>query len=87
MSNYQTYTYDNIKFVFKFDSVDPTLLHIYARHMMEADDAIELFFDTTAVTTWNGKLRRFETYTANRGLFWYWMTKDKVVMVVSCFRI
>jgi hypothetical protein len=62
-------------------------LHIFARHLMEPDDAIELFYDIQAKTEWNAEHGRFETYTKNRGLFWFWIQKNKVVMVISCFNL
>jgi hypothetical protein len=42
---------DGITFVFKMDEVDPTLLHIFARHLTTIDDALDVYFGST--TAWN----------------------------------
>ncbi len=74
------------KFVFKMDSVDPDLLHIYARHLTTIDDALDVFFNSAA--RWNLRFQRFENYTDTHGLFWFWLDESKeVVMIVSCFRL
>jgi hypothetical protein len=77
MSDYLSHTYKSIKFIFKFDSSDPTILHIFARHLMEPEDAIELFNDMDATTEWNVNHGRFETYSKSRGLFWFGLKKIK----------
>jgi hypothetical protein len=87
MSDYLSLTYKSIKFIFKFDALDPTILHIFARHLIEPDDAIELFYDENATTEWNANRCRFETYSKSRGLFWFWIEENKVVMVISCFNL
>lgn len=75
-----------ITFLFKYDQVDPTLLHIYARHLMTIAEALELFFDCTA--NWNEEFRRYENYSHTHGLFWFWRTDaKKEVVVITCFRI
>jgi hypothetical protein len=77
---------NGIKFVFKMDDVDPTLLHIYARHLTTIDDALDVFFDTTA--TWDQEFERYENYSDTHGLYWFWIDEAKrIVMVVSCFRL
>ena len=71
-------------FVFKYEDDHPDLLHIYARHRKEPDDAIYIFFN--GVAAWNTTYERFETTLDGEGLFWFWIDKPgKVVMVVSCF--
>ena len=74
------------RFVFKYDDDVPDLLHIYARHLTTIDDALDTFFDGEQ-EAWNEERRRFETYSATHGLFWFWLEQDSVVMVVSCFRL
>jgi hypothetical protein len=77
---------NGITFVFKMDEVDPTLLHIYARHTTSIDDALDMFFDTRP--TWNLQFERYESFSETHGLYWFWLDeKAKVVMVVSCFRL
>jgi hypothetical protein len=72
-------------FVFAYDSTDPELLHIFARHTTSPEDAIDAFFEGTEDTLWNERYRRYETYSTTHGLFWYWIKPGEVVMVVSCF--
>ena len=47
-------------FVFAYDKVDNSLLHIYARHLAKPEDAIEVFFNHSE-SKWNEQLHRFET--------------------------
>lgn len=73
-------------FLFKYDQVDSSLLHIYARHLMTIDDALELFFSQTP--TWNEEYRRFENYSDTQGLYWFWRNESKKeVGIITCFRI
>ena len=77
---------DGITFVFKLEDNPPDLLHIFARHLTTIDDALDVFFDTTPI--WNPQRDRFENYSSTHGLYWFWINeKEKVVMVISCFRI
>ena len=77
---------NGITFVFKMDDVDPDLLHIYARHLTSIDDALDVFFDSTP--KWNEEFKRYENHTATHGLYWFWINQsNKIVMVVSCFRL
>jgi hypothetical protein len=55
-------------FVFAYDSDDPSLLHIYARHLTSPADGMRTYFE--GETTWNARRRRFETSTLTHGLFW-----------------
>jgi len=73
-----------IRFVFKTDPADPEMLHIYARHLTNEDDALETFFE--GETTRNTRYERFETFTDTHGLYWNWIEHDRVVRVISCFR-
>ncbi len=86
MRKYKRIVEEGITFLFKYDEVDPTLLHIYARHLMEIDDALDLFFETEP--KWNEQFRRFENYSETCGLFWFWRNEEKrQVMIITCFRI
>ncbi len=86
MGKYQRIREGDFTFLFKYDEVDSTLLHIFARHLMEVDDALDLFFETEA--NWNKEFERFENYSETHGLFWFWRNeKTKVVMIITCFRI
>lgn len=41
-------------FVFKYDVDAPHLLHIFARHLTEPDDALDVWFDpTTSGSGWS----------------------------------
>ncbi len=42
-----------VTFVFKYDVDAPHLLHIFARHLTEPDDALDVWFDPTTTQTWN----------------------------------
>ncbi len=73
-------------FLFRYDQIDPSLLHIYARHLMTVDEALELFFNETP--TWNEEFHRFENYSDTHGLYWFWRNEaKKEVVVITCFRI
>lgn len=74
-------------FVFAYDDADPEILHIYARHLVSPGAAIDTFFEGADDTTWNERRNRFETYSADHGLFWFWLETERVVMVISCFRL
>ncbi len=75
-----------ITFLFKYDQVDPSLLHIYARHLMTVEDALELFFNFPP--TWNTRYRRYENYSDTHGLYWFWRNETKKeVFIITCFRI
>jgi hypothetical protein len=71
-------------FIFKFDSIAPEMLHIWARHLKTSDDAIRVFFNG-APDIWNQEFERFETSTETETLYWVWKQKDETVYVISCF--
>lgn len=73
-------------FFFSYDEVDPTLLHIYARHLCQPSDAIEVFF--TGESEYNSINHRWETYTATHGIYWFWRDEaEKKVWIISCFTL
>lgn len=71
-----------IVFRFAYDEADPSLLHIYARHLTTPDDAVRTFF--LGKTTWDENLRRFETRTDTHLLTWFWVRPRRIVQVLSC---
>ncbi len=86
MPGYKTVREAGFTFLFRYDQVDPTLLHIYARHLTSIDDALDVYFDTRPV--WNEQFRRFENYSTTHGLFWFWRNEaKKEVVIITCFRI
>ncbi|MDO8670038.1 MAG: hypothetical protein Q7O66_01230 [Dehalococcoidia bacterium] len=74
-----------ISFVFKRDSADPKLLYIYVRHLTDPEDAIQTFFAAESVR--KEQHRRFESYSATHGLFWFRLEPLKAAMVTSCFKL
>jgi hypothetical protein len=74
-----------VVFVFKYDLDDPSILHIFARHLMTVDDALRTWFDEDAEDTWNDEYGRFETRSDTRVLYWKWLTEAERVLVISCF--
>ena len=88
MGKYRRIRENGITFIFKMDDDDPTILHVFARHLTEPDDALDVFFDPTATETHNRTHDRFERYNATHGLFWFWIDEAaKVVMVITCFTL
>lgn len=81
---YKNYRAQGITFVFKYEDDHPEILHIYARHLKEPDDAMDIFF--SGQTSWNSNQNLWETLLDGEGVWWYWINEDKkVVMIVSCF--
>lgn len=86
MPGYKRVVEEGITFLFKFDQVDPTILHIFARHLTSIDDALDVFFETKPI--WNDKHRRFENYSDKHGIYWFWRNQPKrEVVIITCFRI
>jgi hypothetical protein len=84
MSKYKVHRSKGIRFLFKFDEAAPDLLHIYARHLATPRDAIAVFFE--GMTIWNVQNQRFETSSRSHCVYWFWLEKDKAVLVISCFK-
>lgn len=83
---YEVVECDGFKFFFKYEADPPGMLHIYARGLFEPEDAIEVWFEGTEEIE-NTYRKRFETYTNDRGIYWYWLNKDESkIMIVSCFQ-
>jgi len=60
------------------------MLHISARHVCNAQDAIDCYF--AGVTTYNAERQRFETQSTTHVLLWVWRIPGRQVSVISCFR-
>lgn len=67
------------------DRSNPGILHITARHQTTPADAISTFF--TGQTIWDEEHKRFATFSATHGLYWFWWEKDHRVGVITCFRL
>jgi hypothetical protein len=85
MGKYKHQRARGITFVFKYDDIAPEHLHIYARHLTSPRDAITAFF--ASKPQWNDKNQRFETYSDTHVVYWFWLKKDAVVMIISCIRL
>jgi hypothetical protein len=84
VSNFKQIRDNGVIFVFKYDVDAPELLHIYARHLMEPGDAIDVWWAGTP--TWNNAYRRFENEYEGIGIYWYWIDEAaQVAMIASCF--
>ena len=88
MGRYRRVRENGIVFVFKTDDADPEILHIYARHLTTIDDALDVYFDTSARESVNPDHDRFERFNATHGLYWFWLDQPgRVVMVITCFNL
>ena len=76
---------EGIRFVFAYDDQAPETLHIYVQDHTTIGDALEAFF--AGSTAKNDQHDRYETFTDTHGLYWFWIDEEKVVMVISCFRL
>lgn len=83
---YRKFLENGIGFIFKVDPDDPSLLHIYARHLTTVDDAIDVFFDPSATQHFNDEMRRYERHNQTHGLYWFWIEEPRAVMVITCFK-
>jgi hypothetical protein len=82
---YKNVNKQGVRFVFAYDDDAPELLHIYVRHLTTIDDALDTFF--TGSPAKNDQYERYETFTDTHGLYWFWIEDEKVVMVISCFKV
>lgn len=82
---YEPYLSDGIKFLFAYDDIDPTLLHIYARHLVNPHIAMQVWWEGET-ESWNTERERYETSDGRYVLYWLWLKKDKEVLVITCFR-
>jgi hypothetical protein len=76
-----------IIFYFKYDDLYHDLLHIYARHLTEIDDALDVFFDPARQDTCNQERQRWESQSTSRMLYWTWLEEGKKVLVITCFTL
>lgn len=88
MGRFRRVRESGVTFVFKTDDDDPSLLHIFARHLTSIDDALDVYFDDSATQTWNATNQRFERHSRTHGLYWFWLDEPgQVVMVITCFTL
>ncbi len=76
-----------IVFYLKYDDENPELLHIFVRHLADADDALDVFFDPDRQDTWNPERQRWESRSATHELYWMWLEEGRKVLVITCFRV
>jgi hypothetical protein len=73
-----------VLFHFAYDDEEPTLLHIFARHLKEPKHAIAAWFQGQHV--WREEHRRFEGQAGRLGILWFWLDYERAaVQVISCF--
>jgi hypothetical protein len=63
----------------------PEVLHVFFRHGVVPEDAIETFFEGKE-RVWNEERARFETSSESHILYWARHPQDDSVIVISCFR-
>jgi hypothetical protein len=68
------------------DEADPTILHIYARHLTTIDDALRVWFNPDVEDHWNERHQRFEVETDTHILYWTWLTPNERVLIITCLR-
>jgi hypothetical protein len=73
------------RFRFYYDQEYPDVLHITLRHGTTPVNAIQTFFEGSALP-WDDTRARFETVTETHGLYWARHPYDQSVIVISCFR-
>ena len=72
--------------VFAFDETDPSVLHIFARHLKQPKHAIFVWFQGQHV--WVEAHERYEGEAGQLGLMWFWVDYEQaVVQVISCFDV
>ncbi len=86
MQRYHRRRVEGHTFIFKYDDVDSSQLHIFVRHLCTPETAVDTFFDATE-TRYCDLYRRFESSTDSHAVYWFWRDEDsKVVMIITCFR-
>lgn len=84
MPSYRRVPARGIVFVFKYEDEPPDMLHIFARHRKQPQDAIAVWLGATD-HRWDDRYSRFEASHGGQGILWYWIVQDRVVMIVSCY--
>ena len=89
---YRQFRSNGVVFVFRMGAPGedaagpPPHLVRWDGRMTTVEDALDVFFDPSATTSWNEEAERFETYTDRYGLFWLWLDeRRKFVIVITCF--
>jgi hypothetical protein len=87
MPRYRRVRREEITFLFAYDQTDPSLLHIFARHLTTIEDALQVWFDDRAEDVWNEAKQRFETRGETHVLYWTWLDESRpdTVLIISCF--
>jgi hypothetical protein len=86
MPRYTTVDSDGFTFVFTHEPADPSILHIFARHLTGIEDALGVWFDNSAEDIWNDEHRRYETVGRTHVLYWAWLVEGQRVLIITCFR-
>jgi hypothetical protein len=85
MRRYTQVKAEGLTFSFAHDRQQPTMLHIYVRHLTSIDDALGTWFDTDAEEIWNPQYRRFETRGFSHVVYWTWLAENERVLIITCF--
>jgi hypothetical protein len=86
MPRYRAIRREGFTFLFSYDRTDPSLLHIFVRHLTTPDDALTVWFDPEAEDTWDEERERFESRGENHVLLWTWRDgSEDTVLIISCF--
>ena len=81
--NYRRIKANGITFVFKYDPADPTLLHIFVRHLKTPREAMRVWFQ--GHHEYNRAHRRFEAVLEGVRVTWFPINlQENVFMIVSC---
>ena len=81
--NFQNFRYRGVTFVFKVDPADSTMLHIYARHLKQPSDAIQIWFG--GVHSYNLDHKRFEAVLNGVRIYWFPIdVATDIIMIASC---
>ena len=77
-------TVGGISFYFAYDSTDPNLLHIFARHLKTPDEAIRAWF--RGQPEWNEIHSRFHSRAQGTEVTWFWIDEARrMVQIISCY--
>ena len=86
MPRYRAVRREGFTFLFAYDATDPSLLHIFARHMTSIEDALRVWFDPNAEDVWDERHQRFESRGETHVLLWTWRAgSEDTVLIISCF--
>lgn len=73
-----------VTFYFAYDPLDPSMLHIFARHLKTPQDAIRAWLGGQAA--WNEAHARFHSHYQGIEVTWFWINeRRRMVQVISCY--